>query len=270
MTIDEIKSRLQEILTFEKMYITTNPGRKNILVYRHPVTYEICIVKILHRKEEHKIIKELLDTIDEMEDSCKKNFVRGLMLPGYFLMEYWHATISHFLAFDFLHFSETKWEIEKSKMMYVTLKGMDCLLQKGRYYTDLKADNVLVRYQDSDPQKKLSYAITDLYAGKADDKIYWTFPPVDHGVASATIWGVIVMILQVWTITPNSGKFKMINDKRVMYDKLHKTIPLDVLLHVMKLYDICDMELNQKSALDVLKFSRDFFRKRIDTYLAKK
>ena len=193
------------------------------------------------------------------------------MLPGYFLMEYWHATISHFLAFDFLHFSETKWEIEKSKMMYVTLKGMDCLLQKGRYYTDLKADNVLVRYQDSDPQKKLSYAITDLYAGKADDKIYWTFPPpVDHGVASATIWGVIVMILQVWTITPNSGKFKMINDKRVMYDKLHKTIPLDVLLHVMKLYDICDMELNQKSALDVLKFSRDFFRKRIDTYLAKK
>lgn len=271
INIDEIKSRLWEILTFEKWYITTNPGKKNILVYRHPVTYEICIVKILQRKEEKKLIKELLDIIDGMEERCRRNFVRGAIYPGYFLMEYWHATVSHFLAFDFLNFSETKWEIEKSKIMYVTLKGMDCLLQKGLYYTDLKANNVVVRYQDSDPQKKLSYAITDLYAGKEDDTYYLTYrPPVDHGIGSLTIWGVIVLILQVWTITPNSGTFKMFDNKHIMYDKLHKRIPQDVLFHAMELYDRYNRELKLKSTINLLKFSRDFFRKRIDTYLAKK
>lgn len=273
MTIDEIRNRLDELDTFKRWYITTNPGRKNILVYRHEITFDICVVKTLDNEEDFKLVKELIQTIDELDEKCKKYFVKALITPRYFVMEYWHATVSHFMKYD-LNFSEEKWDLERAKMIYAASKGAKCLLAKGFYYLDMKADNLFVRYRNSDPQDKLSYALGDLSASKSRGRITITYKPpeIDRGYSreSLLIWGILVLIIQVWTLKPNSSyPFELYADEKKILPLLSKIMPRRVFELVANLYHVYKWDYSKEDTSKILDKIMSESRKRIELYLSR-
>lgn len=275
LTLEEILSRMDnEFKLFEEWGVTTNLGRDNIRVYRHEITHEIFVLKVFSKEQDFRLIRDLLDCIDNLDPKCKRFFVRAAYTPRAFIMEYWHATVEHFLKYDFLNFSDERWDIERSKIIYSAAKGVECLFVKNFYYTDMKAENVFVRYRNTDPQDELTFVLGDLYAAREnDDRYFITYRPPgdlnDYNKESLVVWGLIVLIVQVWSVKPNSiYPFELYRQRDKVIPALKKIMPFEVVVFTDLLYENLRPKLAKEEALKFISKIKSFFAKRIDLYLS--
>lgn len=271
LTIDEIKNKLNEFCFFKKWLINSNPGRKNIIVYKHEITNEIFVVKEFEKEQDFKVTKITLDAIESMDESCKSRFVRAILFPKAYIMEFWNSSVYYFIIDHFSKFSQRRQNFERSMIVYTAAKAVSCLLEKKLYYVDMKAENIFVRYDDFDPQKRLRYALGDLYADNdTHDYYYITYkPPLNVDKRSLVLWGILILIVQIWSMQPNSyHPFEFRTQPWKVLPILKPRMPDDIFLLIVDLYDNYNKKYSISETLNVLVKIRNIFKKQIDLYLS--
>jgi len=194
-----------------------------------------------------KMERHAFAKIREMDALCKSTLIEGKPITlttkeiYWILMEYFDGSVV-----------EMERELTESERRYIlktTAKAVKCLRESGLYYTDMKLDQVLYRIKDDN---SIEVKLADLeVSGKGEDAIVTYRPPkgsrfldydghYKYGATDEAVnWGIIVLILQLWTKDNRSLRHafrKYYRNHRSMMSALKGKVPDDIYYLVNELY----------------------------------